>query len=94
MYTHMKNIIPPLWRATVWFLHAPGAAGGGCLLADDDRWPTLAFLGGAGTVTGSKFLADSGRERLLLDCGLFQGAKALRLRNWERFGFRPRRLMR
>jgi hypothetical protein len=29
MYTHMKNIIPPLWRATVWFLHAPGAAGGG-----------------------------------------------------------------
>ena len=58
-------------------------------MADDDRWPTLAFLGGAGTVTGSKFLADSGRKRLLLDCGLFQGAKALRLRNWERFGFPP-----
>jgi len=44
---------------------------------------TLTFLGGAGgTVTGSKHLLEDGRRRLLLDCGLFQGVKALRLRNW------------
>jgi metallo-beta-lactamase family protein len=44
---------------------------------------TLTFLGGAGgTVTGSKHLLENGRARLLLDCGLFQGLKPLRLRNW------------
>jgi len=42
----------------------------------------LTFLGGAGTVTGSKFLLEHGGRRLLLDCGLFQGLKQLRLRNW------------
>jgi len=42
---------------------------------------TLTFLGGAGTVTGSKFLVRSGRTRILVDCGLFQGYKQLRLRN-------------
>jgi metallo-beta-lactamase family protein len=47
--------------------------------------PALTFLGGAGTVTGSKFLVDTGRARVLLDCGLFQGARALRRRNWEPF---------
>jgi metallo-beta-lactamase family protein len=36
-------------------------------------------------VTGSKFLVDTGRARVLLDCGLFQGARALRRRNWEPF---------
>ncbi|MFI5317264.1 MAG: MBL fold metallo-hydrolase RNA specificity domain-containing protein [Myxococcota bacterium] len=45
--------------------------------------PTLRFLGAAGTVTGSKFLVSIGETRVLLDCGLFQGQKALRLRNWE-----------
>ena len=49
--------------------------------------PTLAFLGGAGTVTGSKFLAETGWARVLLDCGLFQGARELRRRNWEPLGF-------
>jgi Cft2 family RNA processing exonuclease len=44
--------------------------------------PTLAFLGGAGTVTGSKHLLEDGSRRVLLDCGLFQGLKALRQRNW------------
>ena len=45
--------------------------------------PALTFLGGAGgTVTGSKHLLESGPGRLLLDCGLFQGLKPLRLRNW------------
>jgi metallo-beta-lactamase family protein len=44
---------------------------------------TLTFLGAAGgTVTGSKHLLEDGASRLLLDCGLFQGLKALRLRNW------------
>jgi len=56
-------------------------------VTDDQRRPVLTFLGGAGTVTGSKFLADSGSARVLLDCGLFQGARELRRRNWEPFGF-------
>jgi metallo-beta-lactamase family protein len=43
------------------------------------------FLGGTGTVTGSRFLLDIGHFRLLFDCGLFQGLKELRLRNWEPF---------
>lgn len=43
--------------------------------------PTLQFLGATGTVTGSKFLLSYGRDRVLLDCGLFQGLKELRLRN-------------
>jgi metallo-beta-lactamase family protein len=42
----------------------------------------LTFLGGAGTVTGSKYLVENGGRRLLVDCGLFQGFKTLRLRNW------------
>jgi metallo-beta-lactamase family protein len=44
---------------------------------------TLTSLGGAGTVTGSKHLLRSGQHRLLVDCGLFQGLKALRLLNWK-----------
>jgi hypothetical protein len=44
---------------------------------------TLRFLGGAGTVTGSKYLIETPRSRVLVDCGLFQGPKALRLRNWN-----------
>jgi metallo-beta-lactamase family protein len=43
---------------------------------------TLTFAGGAGTVTGSKYVILTGGRQLLLDCGLFQGLKALRLRNW------------
>lgn len=50
---------------------------------------TLTFLGAAGTVTGSKHLVESGRTRLLLDCGLFQGLKKLRLRNWAPFPVPP-----
>jgi len=42
----------------------------------------LTFLGGAGTVTGSKYLLEADGRRILVDCGLFQGFKALRLRNW------------
>jgi metallo-beta-lactamase family protein len=43
----------------------------------------LTFLGAAGTVTGSRYLVDLGDRRVLVDCGLFQGLKELRLRNWE-----------
>lgn len=51
--------------------------------------PSLTFLGAAGTVTGSKYLLDLGQHRLLIDCGLFQGLKALRLRNWEPLSTAP-----
>jgi metallo-beta-lactamase family protein len=44
---------------------------------------TLTFLGATGTVTGSKYLVEAGGERLMIDCGLFQGDKDLRLRNWN-----------
>jgi metallo-beta-lactamase family protein len=43
---------------------------------------TLTFLGAAGTVTGSKHLLETEGRRILVDCGLFQGLKELRLRNW------------
>ncbi|MBI3625353.1 MAG: MBL fold metallo-hydrolase [Candidatus Rokubacteria bacterium] len=51
--------------------------------------PSLTFLGAAGTVTGSKFLLDTGEARLLLECGLFQGLKELRLQNWAPPPFDP-----
>jgi metallo-beta-lactamase family protein len=50
--------------------------------------PTLTFLGATGTVTGSRYLLEANGERLLIDCGLFQGAKELRLRNWNPFPVR------
>jgi metallo-beta-lactamase family protein len=52
--------------------------------------PLLRFLGATGTVTGSRFLIDTPRARVLLDCGLFQGLKALRERNWATFPVDPR----
>ncbi|MBX9773928.1 MAG: MBL fold metallo-hydrolase [Xanthobacteraceae bacterium] len=51
---------------------------------------TLSFLGGAGTVTGSKFLLQRDAHNVLVDCGLFQGFKALRLKNWAPFPIEPR----
>jgi len=42
------------------------------------------FLGATATVTGSKYLLSSGSTHILVDCGLFQGLKQLRLRNWDR----------
>lgn len=41
------------------------------------------FLGAAGTVTGSKYLIDTGERKILIDCGLFQGLKELRSHNWD-----------
>jgi metallo-beta-lactamase family protein len=49
----------------------------------------LSFLGAAGTVTGSKYLVTSGTARVLVDCGLFQGLKRLRERNWQKFQIEP-----
>ena len=49
----------------------------------------LTFIGGTGTVTGSKTLVESGRWRILVDCGLFQGASEDRARNWEPFPMPP-----
>ena len=43
----------------------------------------ITFLGGTGTVTGSKYLVEHDGKRLFVDCGLFQGYKQLRLRNWN-----------
>ena len=43
----------------------------------------ITFLGAAGTVTGSKYLVNAGSELVLIDCGLFQGLKRLRERNWQ-----------
>jgi len=44
--------------------------------------PSLTFLGATRTVTGSKFLLEAGGQRVLVDCGLFQGLRELRERNW------------
>jgi metallo-beta-lactamase family protein len=54
--------------------------------------PSLTFLGAAGTVTGSKHLLDLGDRRILIDCGLFQGLKELRNRNWGAFLIDPARI--
>jgi metallo-beta-lactamase family protein len=51
--------------------------------------PSLRFLGGTGTVTGSRYLLEHEGRRVLVDCGLFQGYKLLRDRNWARFPVPP-----
>ena len=51
--------------------------------------PTIQFLGAAETVTGSRHLVTVNGRQVLLDCGLFQGLKPLRMRNWEAPPFDP-----
>jgi metallo-beta-lactamase family protein len=58
-------------------------------VVDRPAVPILSFLGGAGTVTGSRFLVDTRRARVLVDAGLFQGLKRLRERNREPFPVDP-----
>ncbi len=50
---------------------------------------TLRFLGAAGTVTGSRHLIETRGKRILVDCGLFQGPKKNRLKNWDPFPVEP-----
>ena len=52
----------------------------------------VTFYGATNTVTGSRTLVEVGGKRLLVDCGMFQGFKALRERNWEPLPFDPRSL--
>jgi metallo-beta-lactamase family protein len=49
----------------------------------------ITFLGAVGTVTGSRYLIEAAGRKILIDCGLFQGYKELRLRNWETFPVSP-----
>ncbi|HEX4909408.1 MAG TPA: MBL fold metallo-hydrolase, partial [Permianibacter sp.] len=49
----------------------------------------IRFLGATGTVTGSRYVVQHDGAKLLIDCGLFQGLKALRQKNWEAFSFDP-----
>lgn len=58
-------------------------------MTESAKVPTLTFIGGAQTVTGSKTLLDTADGRVLVDCGLFQGRKNLRLQNWEPFPVPP-----
>ena len=55
----------------------------------DPATDTLQFLGAACTVTGSRYLVEAGGHRVLVDCGLFQGYKQLRERNWAPFPVEP-----
>lgn len=50
----------------------------------------LMFLGATDTVTGSKYLLTNDQQRILIDCGLFQGYKDLRLRNWSKLPIDPK----
>ena len=54
--------------------------------------PSLTFLGAAGTVTGAKFLLEAPGARVLLECGMFQGLRELRERNWQPPPFAARSL--
>lgn len=49
----------------------------------------ISFLGGASTVTGSNYLLTCKDTKVLVDCGLFQGVKSLRLQNWDKLPVRP-----
>jgi metallo-beta-lactamase family protein len=49
----------------------------------------ITFYGGVGTVTGSKYLLENNGRRILVDCGLFQGLRELRERNWQDPPFDP-----
>ncbi|MBS1701370.1 MAG: MBL fold metallo-hydrolase [Armatimonadetes bacterium] len=54
--------------------------------------PTLGFFGAAKTVTGSKHLLSLGKAKVLIDCGMYQGTRDLKDRNWQPFPFDPSEL--
>ena len=53
-------------------------------------YPTIRFLGAVGTVTGSRFIVEGSSSKVMIDCGLYQGLKELRLKNWEPFPEDPK----
>lgn len=53
---------------------------------------TIRFLGAIGTVTGSRFLIETNQAKVMIDCGLYQGLKELRLKNWDRFPIDPSKI--
>lgn len=54
-----------------------------------DEFMEVQFLGATQTVTGSKYLVQTENMKILVDCGLFQGYKELRLRNWASLPVNP-----
>lgn len=58
----------------------------------EDKNIKIQFLGAAGTVTGSKYLIQTHGKNILVDCGLFQGLKKLRLLNWNHFPVNPTKI--
>jgi metallo-beta-lactamase family protein len=58
----------------------------------NNQMAQISFYGGVGTVTGSKYLLESNGKKILVDCGLFQGEKELRERNWQSLPFDPSEL--
>jgi metallo-beta-lactamase family protein len=62
---------------------------GGTFVAAVEAMTRLSFLGAAETVTGSRYLVERDGARVLVDCGLFQGPKRLRERNWRRLAVEP-----
>ena len=55
-------------------------------------YPEITFLGATESVTGSRYLIDSGTFKLLIDAGLYQGSKSLEDKNWERFYINPKEI--
>jgi metallo-beta-lactamase family protein len=53
---------------------------------------SIRFLGAANTVTGSRYLVTTADKNILIDCGLFQGLKSLRLKNWDKFPAEPAKI--
>lgn len=62
---------------------------GTCEFVNIVNMAKITFYGGVGSVTGSKYLLESNGTRVLVDCGLFQGLKELRERNWQDPPFSP-----
>lgn len=50
---------------------------------------TISFFGATGTVTGPRFLLEAEGKRVLIDCGMFQGVREIRQKNWEPFPVEP-----
>jgi metallo-beta-lactamase family protein len=65
---------------------------GGCAAHSQQLRVKFRSLGAVGTVTGSKFLVETPRNRILVDCGLYQDIGQLRLRNWQLPPVAPDRL--